>query len=55
MYEILKPFFYSNDGVTLTFYDAGDDLRSVNDDLSPGLISEGFIKDNKPRKYTKAS
>jgi hypothetical protein len=39
MYEILKPFFYFSDR-----YEAGD-TKPVNDDLAPGLIGEGFIKD----------
>jgi hypothetical protein len=44
MYEILKPFFYSTDGVTSVRYEEGE-AKPVNDDLAPGLIDEGFIKD----------
>lgn len=44
MFEVLKDFFYSTDGVTSVLYSAGE-TQSVNNDLSPGLISEGFIAD----------
>jgi hypothetical protein len=44
MYEILKPFNYSPDGVTVVRYQAGE-TQPVSADLAPGLIAEGFIKD----------
>jgi hypothetical protein len=44
MYEILKQFNYSTDGVTSVRYHVGE-VRPVSDDLSIGLFEEGFIKD----------
>lgn len=43
MYEILKAFFYSDDGIKTVRYEAGE-TQPVNDDLAPGLIADGFIK-----------
>lgn len=43
MFEILKPFFYSTDGVTSVFFKEGE-TQEISKDLAPGLLKEKFIK-----------
>lgn len=43
MFDILKDFLYSTDGVTAVLYSTGD-TQPVIDDLAPGLLKEKFIK-----------
>lgn len=42
MHAVLKPFRYSEDGVTSRLLGAGD-LVEIRADLVPGLVAEKFI------------
>lgn len=47
--QVLKPFDYSTDGVTLKHLDPGDEPAGVPADLIDGLTAEGYLGAGEPK------